>query len=439
MEHMPTVGAFWVIQLKRLLGSLAAGCWSVIFFCVFLLTPAWRSRKDTLVWCPLPYRPFRDWAIAMRSLGWKTVTVVDGSWFPVSTPEEFDRTMTELVPWCLRFWAKHVKHYCAFQYVLRHAAVMHTAMGGPLESTPLWRFESFFLRRAGIRTICTPLGSESYPSSSMFDLSLRHGFLRAFPGAAREEWRSTRNIAYWAKHADVIISSSAIDALPRFDVLTPNPCVIDVAAHPCKQRYLSTDGTNGSVRILHAPSFRGYKGTEFIVKAVSELRDEGLQIEFDLLEKVPRSVVLEHMLTADIFADELIVTGYGFAAIEAMATGLPVLSNAEREDLTRLFRRYSFLDESPIVSSSPETVKKNLRALITNPSLRETLGRAGRAYAEKYHSHDAARFLFDTVYGTLLRGESTDLLRLYHPLDPSLPQTATRIRHPLVDNHLPVL
>ena len=38
-----------------------------------------------------------------------------------------------------------------------------------------------------------------------------------------------------------------------------------------------------------------------------------------------------------------------------MASGLPVLANLDHEAYTTVFRRYAFLNECPILSSSPET------------------------------------------------------------------------------------
>lgn len=439
MARFPTVsGAFWFHESVRACAYFADIALAALVLPFLALFPLRLCRRDTLLWCPVPYKPFREWSLAMRQAGHASVTLVDGHWFPWSTKEDFDMDMSELVPrylWPLR---NRIKYYAAFLYILRNASVMHTAMGGPLEATPLWRFEPLLLRRAGIRTVCIPLGCEGYPSSRIADPSLRHGLLMAFPATAKNEERVLRNIRLWTKHADVIITSLVIDALGRWDVLSPNPCVIDVATSPPKIIYGNANGANAPVHILHAPSHRGYKGTEFIKKAVSELAQEGLKIDFELVEYVPNAVVRERMLRADILVDECIVTGYGMAAIEGMASGIPVLSNLEHAELTSVFRRYSFLGESPIVSTSPESMKDNLRMLITRPELRTALGHAGRMYAEKYHSYDAANFLFSAVYERILKGNDIDLLRLYHPLEPSLPPIAAPIDHPFTRKDFPV-
>ena len=68
--------------------------------------------------------------------------------------------------------------------------------------------------------------------------------------------------------------------------------------------------------------------------------------------------------------------------------------------------------------------------------LRETLGRAGRRYVEKYHSYAAAQFIFGAVYRKLLDGEDVDLMNLFHPLRSEYSRSRPQVGHPLVENKL---
>jgi glycosyltransferase involved in cell wall biosynthesis len=176
------------------------------------------------------------------------------------------------------------------------------------------------------------------------------------------------------------------------------------------------------------------KGTEYLINAVNELKNEGLQIELILLEKVKNDVVQKAMHQVDILADQFILTAYGLNAIEGMATGLPVMCNLEHEAYTRVFRRYAFLNECPILSTTPESLKSNLRLLITKPKLRRTLGEAGRKYVEKYHSYKTAQYLFGSIYDKILHGKNVDLINLFHPILSSYNKSLPYIKHPLVDN-----
>ena len=94
--------------------------------------------------------------------------------------------------------------------------------------------------------------------------------------------------------------------------------------------------------------------------AVEKLKVKGLKIELVLLEKVPNDRVRELMQECDILAEQFIATAYAFSGIEGMASGLPVMANLESEYYTRVYRRYSFLNECPILSTTPETLEQNL-------------------------------------------------------------------------------
>jgi hypothetical protein len=116
-----------------------------------------------------------------------------------------------------------------------------------------------------------------------------------------------------------------------------------------------------------------------------------------------------------------------------------VMSNLEHEAYTRVFRRYAFLNECPILSTTPENLTQNLRVLVKNPKLREELGRAGRKYVEKYHSYEMAQYLFGSIYEKIIRGRDVDLMNLFHPLTSEFNRRKPLVQHPLIENRLPAM
>jgi hypothetical protein len=76
-----------------------------------------------------------------------------------------------------------------------------------------------------------------------------------------------------------------------------------------------------------------------------------------------------------------------------------------------------------------------LRKLVTRPELRTELGRAGRAYVEKYHGLDSAVFLVSAVLD-YVHGRRDSLIDLYHPLLGEYPRRLPRVDHPLVNNRI---
>lgn len=393
-------------------------------------------RRDQLLWGPVPIINNKYWSAAMRLAGWKSTTLVHSYYATINEREDFDLFHEDLVPRWLgpRRLRIHLGAYFAFVYALRHAAVVHIPFsGGALGETPLWPLEARLLRLAGVRTVIIPFGADVFVYSRVADPVFRSALLSNYPEAARLEKRIAARISHWSRYADVIVVGFTLDGLPRWDVPVGNMVCIDTDAwRPSTQR----SGTS-TVKVLHAPNHRGVKGTEFLIRAVEQLQAEGLPVELVLLERVPNEKVRQAMQEVDILADQFICPGYGLAAIEGMASGLPVLCNLEREDATRLFRLYSFLGECPIVSTSPETLVENLRALVTDPSLRRVLGQAGRSYTEKYHSYASAQYLFGSIYAKVLRNEDVDLMNLFHPLKSKYEHRLPQIDHPLLEGRLP--
>ena len=136
----------------------------------------------------------------------------------------------------------------------------------------------------------------------------------------------------------------------------------------------------------------------------------------------------------DILIEQLIF-GHGLNAVEGMACGLPTISNLEDETYILPLRRWSYFDECPLVSASPENLVDVLRKLITRPELRHQIGRASREYVEKYHGLDSAQYMFSNVIDYLY-GKKESLINLYHPLLGEYPNRSPKIQHPLVKNNI---
>ncbi|NJL55586.1 glycosyltransferase [bacterium] len=375
------------------------------------------QRYNKLIWGVDLEVNNRYWSKAMQSAGFDSqlLMIRYSGIYPRSDRElAFD----DLIPHWLT--SKLLRKLCwesfALFYVIRHAKVVHFSFtGGPLRRTPLWWLEAYILRSANIKTVIMPYGGDAYLYSTIADPSLRHGLLTNYPAAGRAESWLAKRVKYWTQHADVILTGFMLDGMSRWDVTIPNMLCIDVNQWKARGDYSLNDGRVGEVKVIHTPNHRGFKGTEFLIQAVQDLQAEGLRVELVLLEKVPNEQVRKLMQEVDILVEQLIFTGYALSGIEGMASGLPVMSNLEQELYTKIFRRYAFLNECPIVSTSPETIKRNLRVLVTNPHLRQQLGRAGCSYVEKYHSFATAQYLFGSIYDKILYGKDIDLMNLFHP------------------------
>lgn len=141
--------------------------------------------------------------------------------------------------------------------------------------------------------------------------------------------------------------------------------------------------------IVHAPSSRKIKGTEYILKALEEIE---LDYELILVEGKTQDEAFKIYSQADIIIDQLLIGSYGVFAIEAMAMGKPVVTHITEE------MRKSFPEELPIVEADIFSIKKVLEELIMDASLRHDLGVKGREYVCKYHDCNKNSMVLKNIY-----------------------------------------
>lgn len=410
---------------------------------VVTIAVRWRKR-DLLIWGTMPVSNYMYWSNAMRGAGYRSETLMTHV-YSINRRADFDRYLEDLLPSFMRGsgsisrWLSSVfGPVIGYLYIVWNCRAFHTSFaGGPLGLTAYWHLEAILLKIANVRTVVIPIGSDAFKFSTIVDPSLRHVLLSNYAYLAKEEARIARAVHVWTRHADIIIVDWMMDGIGRWDVTVPSVLSIDLSLWTPKESYNSNNGRNGPVRVLHSPNHRYFKGSEFLIEAVKELQGEGLQIELILLEGVTNETVRQEMKRADVLAEQFVFCGYGLSAVEGFASGLPVMSNLSEEFYTRIFRRYAFLNECPTLSTRIEDIKDNLRALVTDPSLREELGRASRKYAEKYHSCAAAVRLFEFIYQRILEGRSVDLQNMFHPLKGEYGDLEERIQTRLVENRLP--
>lgn len=156
------------------------------------------------------------------------------------------------------------------------------------------------------------------------------------------------------------------------------PGAIDLKELP----YVGLKSHVGPIRIVHAPTNRAIKGTNYIINAVQELQSQGYAIELDLVENVSYQEAIERYKKADIVIDQVLIGWYGLVAIEAMALGKPVMVHI-REDLRH------YITGAPMLFTSPKTLANDLIVLIQDAGLRQKLSQRGRDYVERVH--DAAQ------------------------------------------------
>jgi len=153
---------------------------------------------------------------------------------------------------------------------------------------------------------------------------------------------------------------------------------------------------NNRPLIVHSPTAKMVKGNNFIIPLMEELKKD-YDFEFVLLHDISRERVLEIMQKADIILDQIIVGGYGMAAIEGMSFGKPVMCHL----IPEVFGA-GLPDECPIVNTNPDNLKEQLIKLIRNPVLRNEIGIKSRAFAEQFHNVEIVADRMLEIYKTEL-------------------------------------
>ena len=143
--------------------------------------------------------------------------------------------------------------------------------------------------------------------------------------------------------------------------------------------------TSDTIKIVHSPTNRKYKGTELIISVIEKVKKER-NIEFFLLENIQRHKLLEIKSDCDISIDQvggtMGGTGYGKAGLETLAMGIPTITNMTKD--------YSaWLPENPFsIANNFDELYKTLVELIDNESFRIENGQKGIEWVNRYHSFE---------------------------------------------------
>jgi glycosyltransferase involved in cell wall biosynthesis len=211
------------------------------------------------------------------------------------------------------------------------------------------------------------------PKSLQFPIlrATRRKSLFHFLGADIRE-RPKEQLMYGLKaDARVVGSFAALNFIPYdAEVLPPG---IDLAAYdpvPPVERE--------RVRIVHAPSNKEKKGTEYVIEACKQL-----PVDLDVVHGVRNEEALERYKQADIVVDQVLRDWHGVFTIEGMALGKPVVTSLDEDAVRQTEEAFGL--KVPIVRTTKDDLVDVLRPLVESFEERKRLGEAGRAYVEEVH------------------------------------------------------
>jgi len=218
------------------------------------------------------------------------------------------------------------------------------------------------------------------------------------PDISRVDQR--KKILKWCKYSDaVLVSEPDLHFVSPTSILSPQ--VIDMSYWtPISEPESAKDGI---IRIVHAPSSRRKKGTDFIEDAINNLNRRGYKVELILAEKLPHDKIKELYEKSDFGIDQVLYGWHGKVSVELMALSKPVVCYINPEYL-------KYRPDLPIVNSNKETLERVLEQLINNPSLRKTIGEKSHEYVLKYHDVEKVVDQLFEIYGLMERTKRKDFI-----------------------------
>lgn len=366
----------------------------VVLLPLLLLTVASRfvRRPIDVGLGPLPTINSRHHKKCLQRYGYSCETFVYDTWH---FTQDFDVRFNKWAPRSLGPYLSYV--YALFRYKCIYAYFT----GGPLGFTTLLaRLEPHLLRLAGIKTVIMPFGSDVHELTRTTNRLMVHGYARNYPYFRLWRTRTARMIDVWTTGADHIISGCDwVEYTYYWDTLMLAHFAIDPDTYPLAERHGDPALPCTPLRLVHAPNHRSLKGTDHLLRAVDELRQEGLQIDLTVLEGLPNTEVLHLIRSADVVVDQLVIGWYAMFALEAMVCGKPVVCHI-REEFRDLYIATDLLapGELPLIEATVHTIKGTLRRLASLPRHEIwSIGDRSRAFIEKHHSSTAVGAIFDQI------------------------------------------
>lgn len=149
---------------------------------------------------------------------------------------------------------------------------------------------------------------------------------------------------------------------------------------------------NRPLRVLHAPTDQGKKGTIYVSQAIERLVSQGCQIELVLAQNVTQDELRALALTCDIAVDQVMAGVYGTFGVEMMALGLPVIARISPT------LRAAYPDDLPILNAGPDTLAQVLLECLNGKHDLQKIGHAGAAYASRVHDAHVVAAKLSALY-----------------------------------------
>ena len=263
--------------------------------------------------------------------------------------------------------------------------------------------ELLLLRLLGKKTVEILLGSDARPAYMDGNL-MRQSWNRSVDDCRRMLAETAASLRVIERYATVIVSH------PLYAQLQHRRSAHALGLGLPIRFELTSTPSDGAVRstvfprsrppvVLHSPSSPEVKGTALVRRAITQLRNEGIELDYRELSNVPNDEVIAAISGADLIIDQCYSdTPLAMFATEAAIQGRPVIvAGYGWEEHDRLVPS-EFM--APTIRCAPEDLTSTLRDALSSP---ETLDRCGAELARYVGRLDAplvAQRLIELLNGT---------------------------------------
>lgn len=357
-------------------------------------------RKRFSIWTGAPIITVAKNCRAERLLGFDSFSVVRTSYY---ITDEFDWVLARIgkgnrtISFCLT--------YMAFLAICILAEQVHGYVeGGLLPARRPRHFNSlelFVYRLLGIRLMIWTYGADVRTRSTTLKLGDPNCCTdcpQIGSACICDDIDGSNNFSRVARRATSVFSmGDMIEYTPgsRNDLFFWPIDLMIQEGKRYKPAYPSPD-LDRSVRIVHAPNHRQFKGTRYLEQAIASLQQEGIAIELILVERLSNDQALEIYRSADVIFDQCLIGFHGYFALEAMALGKPVMCFIRKPGEYLLHP-----EECPIINTHVDTLKADLRSLVERRAELGEIGRLGRQYIERHFSLEAFAGRLQSAYRDL--------------------------------------
>lgn len=154
------------------------------------------------------------------------------------------------------------------------------------------------------------------------------------------------------------------------------------------------------IKVCQSPTRKYHKHTRELKATLEKLREKYPQVETVIIEKLPYVECLEVKRTCHIIFDHM-RGWFGIASLESLSQGKPVVAGLDKWNL-RCIREFTGSDEMPwIIARDQDKLEEKLEGLITDSSLRNTIGLESRRFMESHWTEKRVLEVLFNVYETL--------------------------------------